>query len=235
MDEVLKRRVIGAVVLIGLGVLIPIIVVRLAQPSAPPTGESVRVYEITASGEARPVEQDSDQTSATGDGQASGAQADAAPPQPAAGAEPEAAPPPASSAPHSAPAPEPAAQDLAQPEPAPEPEPRPAPAPKPQPTREPPAAAQPPAPAIPSPPPPAATAEKPYFVVQVGSFGDESNAAGLTQKLQRDFPVYYRAGEANGKQLYRVQVGPFDSRESADIVAARLRDRGLKTQTLSLP
>lgn len=253
MDDVLKRRVVGAAVLIGIGVLVPVLVVKLAQPSVPPAGESVRVYEITPSGETRPLDK------AEKPGKQSNTAQSVASAQPAGkkqslaadtsdGKTPNAEPKPASK-PQSRPeAIAPTAQRQenqpkakVKPEaekPAPKPQPKPKPAPKPAPTpqpAEPKPVAPPPKPASQPAPVTKPESSAPHFVVQVGSFGEESNAISLMQELRREFPVYYREGELNGKRLYRVRVGPFDSRESADIVGTRLRQRGLKTQTLSLP
>ena len=262
MDEVLKRRVIGAAVLIAIGILIPVMVVKLAQPSSPPSGESVRVYEITPSGQTRAVQSDAKSSTskpgekssnvALNDAQTSESGPDDRQKQPSANVsktsvaiekkradEPAAKTPQAK--PEPAPKPTPAPKRESKPEPAPKPapkpepksEPKPKPAPKPAPEPEPQ-----PAPKIqPEAKPQASKRNAPAerFAVQVGSFGDESNAISLTQELRREFPVYYREGELNGKVLYRVRVGPFDTRESADIVASRLREKGLKTQTLSLP
>jgi rare lipoprotein A len=60
------------------------------------------------------------------------------------------------------------------------------------------------------------------FFVQVGAFGKESNAAGLTRSLlDRDFKVRnYYAAQVN---MWRVQVGPYDSLSSAVNSAESLR------------
>lgn len=244
MNVVLKRRLIGAAVLVAAGILIPVILVKLAQPSAPPNGESVRVYEITPSGKARPVGEkpaeqntprvaDNSQVAAASEQPSPVEKPDtsAAPDQPSrkspAAAKPEAVAP-------QAPVETQKSEPAVTPKPKAKPELKPAPKPKPEPT---PQAKPKPAPQNKSQTskPAPASAEKPYYVVQIGSFGDESNAKGLVQKLQRDFPVYTRQGKAGGKDVYRVRVGPYDSREAADVMATRLRERGLKTQTMSLP
>jgi rare lipoprotein A len=60
------------------------------------------------------------------------------------------------------------------------------------------------------------------FFVQVGAFGKESNATGLTRSLQdRNFKVRnYYAAQVN---MWRVQVGPYDSLSSAVNSAESLR------------
>lgn len=255
MDEVLKRRVIGAAVLIGAGVLIPVLVVKMATPSAPPTGESVTVYEITPSGETRPVSEKQSARGGESGSQLSTAKAPSQAPAPdglAADTQTEPAQAPAAQTQTPPPKAPPKAEVQPQPAPPPKPDTTPEPEPKPQPRPEPAKPAPEPEKASQQAPPPAPTpatkqtvpvqasppepdSDKPYFVVQVGSFGEEANAIQLTQDLRRDFPVFYREGEVSGKKLYRVRVGPFDSHEAADIVGARLREKGLKTQTLTLP
>lgn len=242
MNIVLKRRLIGAAVLVAAGVLIPIALVKLAQPSAPPHGESVRVYEITPAGKARPVDaQATAQNTPRGavqppSGQSSSAntsRADTAPIEhkfeQTQAPKPEVVAPQARSKPaQSEASAKPEAKTTSRQKPKPKPKPAPAPKPTVTPKSAPQASAQ-----VSKGPP--ATADKPYYVVQIGSFGDEKNALGLVQKLQRDFPVFYRQGEVGGNPVYRVRVGPYDSREAAEVMATRLRERGLKTQTMSLP
>ncbi len=59
------------------------------------------------------------------------------------------------------------------------------------------------------------------WAVQVGSFGRESNAVGLRDKLRASgYSAYVDAIDGNGERFYRVRVGPVVSREEAD----RLKD-----------
>lgn len=55
MNETLRKRLMGAVVLIALGILLPFGLSQWLSDPAPVDGDSVRVYEITPRGEARPI------------------------------------------------------------------------------------------------------------------------------------------------------------------------------------
>lgn len=55
MNETLRKRLTGAVVLIALGIFLPFALSQWLSDPAPVNGDSVRVYEITPQGEARPV------------------------------------------------------------------------------------------------------------------------------------------------------------------------------------
>jgi cell division septation protein DedD len=55
MNETLGRRLVGATVLIGLGILLPFMLIQWLDGPEPEHGDGVRVYEITPGGEARPV------------------------------------------------------------------------------------------------------------------------------------------------------------------------------------
>lgn len=67
------------------------------------------------------------------------------------------------------------------------------------------------------------------WVVQVASFGDEANAQRLARELGSDFNAFYRAGAVNGTTYYRVRVGPFDSEAEARAADRRLRQNGRST------
>lgn len=67
------------------------------------------------------------------------------------------------------------------------------------------------------------------WVIQVASFGDEDNAQRLATQLNADYRAFYRAGQVSGKTWYRVRIGPFDSESQARTVAARLRQQGRAT------
>lgn len=87
-------------------------------------------------------------------------------------------------------------------------------------------------------PPPAATPPKPAaaapaaggdWIVQLGSFSDEANARRLAQRsgtfgYKADVSSY-RSGN---KTLYRVRVGPAQSRAAADAAASALKAHGIK-------
>lgn len=55
MNETLRKRLTGAVVLIALGILLPFVLSQWLSDPAPVDEDSVRVYEITPRGEARPI------------------------------------------------------------------------------------------------------------------------------------------------------------------------------------
>lgn len=67
------------------------------------------------------------------------------------------------------------------------------------------------------------------WVVQVASFGDEANARRLAEQLSGDYDAFYRAGDVNGKTYYRVRIGPFDSESAARDAAAKLQSQGRNT------
>ncbi len=63
------------------------------------------------------------------------------------------------------------------------------------------------------------------FVVQVGSFSKQENAASLKDRLAASgFPAFVEATGAKGKEIYRVKVGPRPSREAADDLRQKLID-----------
>lgn len=55
MNETLRKRLVGAAVLIALGILLPFGLVQWLGEAPSYDGDSVRVYEITPEGRARPV------------------------------------------------------------------------------------------------------------------------------------------------------------------------------------
>ena len=64
------------------------------------------------------------------------------------------------------------------------------------------------------------------WVVQVGSFSEESNAIRLVKQLQDDKQSAYRESVTSGGSLiYRVRVGPFLEREEALLTRQQLSER----------
>lgn len=55
MSETLYKRLVGALVLIGLGILLPFVLIQWLEGPASGRDDHVRVYELTPEGEARPV------------------------------------------------------------------------------------------------------------------------------------------------------------------------------------
>lgn len=63
------------------------------------------------------------------------------------------------------------------------------------------------------------------WVVQVGSFGERDNADGVAARLRAaGFDTVIEAASVDGKQLYRVQVGPEASEARAELVRQRIED-----------
>ncbi len=64
------------------------------------------------------------------------------------------------------------------------------------------------------------------YVVQVGSFSQEQNAASLKDKLLTSgFPAFVQTAAIGSKSIYRVKVGPRPSRDDADQLRLRLIDK----------
>jgi DedD protein len=69
------------------------------------------------------------------------------------------------------------------------------------------------------------------WVVQLGSFSSKQNARQLADEVGgRGFPVFLMELDQSGKTLYRVRVGPQDSRAQATELAARLQRAGYSGQ-----
>jgi DedD protein len=80
--------------------------------------------------------------------------------------------------------------------------------------------------AAPTPPKPAAGSGK--WAVQVGAFSSAASARKLVGELQRDgFAAYEAPLRRSGKTLHRVRVGPEADKAAADKLSARLKNRGL--------
>lgn len=220
MEDVVRKRVVGAAVLVLIGVMLPLLLVRcLHQPQL--DGQAMRVYEITPSGDVQPVAE-----AAGGDTAAEQGPAEVAPTQQAGeetvagGDQPEYVSAPAegrvaiqtgSSAVESEPA------NTAVDEP---PRPRPASDAGPVSASEPENADE---TSIKRSVAPGA------WVVQVASFRKESNARALARALAGHFTAYYTAAEIDGKTWYRVRVGPLESEAVANNAAGELRALGHNT------
>jgi cell division septation protein DedD len=67
--------------------------------------------------------------------------------------------------------------------------------------------------------------------VQLGSFSSRENAQQLAEEVGgRGFPVFLMTLERSGKKLYRVRVGPRESRAQATELAERLKKAGYSGQ-----
>jgi len=225
MDSVLKQRLVGAVVLVALGVIfIPML---LEGPNDTLVPELEQLPELMDPGPSRPLEAFPSMDTLPASPDTSVLAADTAPEHEA-----EASPPQLEPAPEV--------------EPEPEMQPAPAAAPVPQPVED---ASPSPAPkqAAPTPLPSAAVPEAPAaqpkagplgsWVVQVGSFSSEQNAVGLRDNLrQGGFTTQVEKVRVDGKTHYRVRVGPFLERDQAEQSRRRLADKfKLNGRVLSYP
>ena len=70
--------------------------------------------------------------------------------------------------------------------------------------------------------------------VQVGAFGSSGSAQKLATELEgAGFPAYVASTKQGGKTLHRVRVGPVDDRAEADRLAARLKSRRLPVSVVA--
>jgi len=73
------------------------------------------------------------------------------------------------------------------------------------------------------------------FIVQVGAYADGKAAQEARMKVERlGLKTYTQAVETADGRRIRVRVGPFGSREEADKAAAKVRGGGLSTAVLTL-
>jgi tetratricopeptide (TPR) repeat protein len=70
-----------------------------------------------------------------------------------------------------------------------------------------------------------------YYTVQVGSFGNKSNADKLLKKLKKNkYPVFIDETKDNIDTFYRVRVGKFSELQEARRVEQKLKEDGLPTK-----
>jgi DedD protein len=220
MDFVLKQRLVGAVVLVALGVIfIPML---LEGPDDTLVPELDELPELVDPAPSRPLDAFPTMDTLPVSPDTSVLAADAVP----------------DSEPLSEPEPLPAPEFQPEPESEPEPEVQAAPAAaesrvQPSPAAEP--AAPAPAPQEPAAEPAAGPLGS--WVVQVGSFSNESNAVGLRDKLrQGGFTTQVEKVRVSGKTHYRVRVGPFLERDEAEQKRNQLADKfKLSGRVLSYP
>jgi DedD protein len=73
------------------------------------------------------------------------------------------------------------------------------------------------------------------FVVQVGSFSDNTKAREARQKLEHaGMKTYTQVVDKDGKRLIRVRVGPFETRAEAEKAAQRVKGMDLQAAILTL-
>jgi tetratricopeptide (TPR) repeat protein len=66
-----------------------------------------------------------------------------------------------------------------------------------------------------------------HFVVQVGAFGDKNNSQDLVHKLKEDgFSAYVLGEKEDGKLFYKVRIGKFTKRASAEYQLEALIKKG---------
>lgn len=212
MQDIMKKRIVGIIVLVLIGVLIPVILSQCIHGSDP-GDDSMRVYEVTPDGTATPAADNS---------QAERAEQQAEKPEISSDVpQPDREQNRGEVQPDEAPSPEPATSDD-------------------EPKTPPPAGEDDDEVAIPadsesvssseqSPESLRRTTDARGWVVQVASFGDEANAQRLARELDLDYNAFYRAGDVDGTTYYRVRIGPFDNEADARKAAAQLRQQGRST------
>jgi DedD protein len=73
------------------------------------------------------------------------------------------------------------------------------------------------------------------FVVQVGAFGDANAARDVRQKVEKlGLKTYTQVVDTSGGKRIRVRVGPYDERAEAEKVVAKLKQAGLAPALLTL-
>lgn len=215
MDQGLKERLVGAAVLVAIGVwLIPWV---LDGPDAP-VETNANSLQLPAVEEPMPMRT---QTLRLGDDAEPAAEQRAAVAPPQAESTATASVPPASDAPESA------SDSAAEAPAAAAPAPAAASPPSTQtPTRAAPAESR--TAAADAPKPAATAAAESKWVVQLGVFGEEANARRMAQRSSTfGYKADVSSYRANGRTLYRVRVGSATSRGQADATVSALRAHGL--------
>lgn len=251
MQDVVRKRLVGAAVLIALGIIVPLLLARwLHNPAA--DGQAMRVYEITPSGSVQLVDADTDNKSALGTDTASDAHQpdNQAPDLPASGAMELAANEQAPAVPEIKPHEQ--TQSAQSESTQAQPQQDTAATTKQQSDSESASeSARVKSEARATQSEPSQSTSKTHsktsaggsskrsvaagdWVVQVASFGKENNAQALAQELGSDFPTFYAAADVNGETWYRVRIGPLDSEAAADNVASELHAQGHNTLVLQV-
>lgn len=82
---------------------------------------------------------------------------------------------------------------------------------------------------------PPAKASAGRVVIQVGAFSDPAKVRDVRSKLERaGVTTYTQVVERDGKSTIRIRVGPYETREEADKVAARIRKLDLPVSFLKI-
>jgi DedD protein len=83
---------------------------------------------------------------------------------------------------------------------------------------------------------PPASASGGRFVVQLGSFGSRDNAERLVRDMTaKGFATFIAPITTNGRELYRVRVGPTKDRAAAEALAAQLKRMGQSGSIVPIP
>jgi DedD protein len=83
-------------------------------------------------------------------------------------------------------------------------------------------------------PPAAASSDGPKWMVQLGSFGEQDNAERLAQRVSGvGFDAKISTHKSDGQVLYRVRVGPKDTRNAAEATATALSAHGFVAQVVT--
>ena len=73
------------------------------------------------------------------------------------------------------------------------------------------------------------------LIIQVGAFSDAAKLREVRQKLEKNgFKTYTQVVDKDGKPTTRVRVGPYDSRDEAEKMAARIRKLDLSPVLLKI-
>lgn len=225
MDRALKERIVGAVVLVVVAVLVVPVFLdgpsrhteTLTEPVLLPgqTGESRKQQTVV-------LERDRDQPVPANTGAR----------RPDGGAaQPSASPEPASPVASNAEKAPPAADNTPKPQPEQTRNPEPKPETVPEPTIE----EDPPATGV-AQTAAAANSATGMWAVQLGSFSDQANAERLAADLRsQGYAAFLSRLQTTANLLHRVRVGPQESRESAENIAAQLEKIGHKGQVVPHP
>ncbi len=72
------------------------------------------------------------------------------------------------------------------------------------------------------------------WMVQLGSFGDESNAVRQADRVKTyGYEPQISSYSASGRRMYRVRVGPVESRERAEVARSALSAHGFVAQIVA--
>jgi dihydrofolate synthase / folylpolyglutamate synthase len=235
MDSRAKQRLTGAIILVALFVLlVPELLTgpKNASPSSPGEDEGMRRYTI----DLRAGNSTAPHPHATPPGTADDASAQPAQPAQPASSEGRAVPGERAVAPSA----ETSAATAAPPSASPSSLPPAAPAPPSRPSAtSPPGGAEETRPAptsAPTTPAAVSRGEPSRYVVQLGSFGSRANADRLVRDMTaRGFTAFIAPITTQGRELYRVRVGPTRDRASAEALAAQLKRLGQSGSIVPIP